>query len=80
LANQVIKAFLLGAQLPYKEDGKGKAYSIIVNPGTTPIIINIPQNNYFKVIYSGLDTKMFRNQWEVNEYLTKLLKMGVHHE
>ena len=80
MANQVIKAFLLGAQLPYKEDGKGKAYSIIVNPGTTPIIINIPQNNYFKVIYSGSDTKMFRNQWEVNEYLTKLLKMEAHHE
>ena len=80
MANQVIKSFLLGAQLPYKEDGKGKAYSIIVNPGTTPIIINIPQNNYFKVIYSGRDTKMFRNQWEVNEYLTKLLKMEAHHE
>ena len=80
MANQVIKAFLLGAQLPYKEDGKGKAYSIIVNPGTTPIIINVPQNNYFKVIYSGRDTNMFRNQWEVNEYLTALLKMEVHHE
>lgn len=80
MANQVIKAFLLGAQLPYKEDGKGKAYSLVVNPRTTPIIINIPQNNYFKVVCSGLDTKIFRKQWEVNEYLTTLLKMEVSHE